>query len=308
MTALSIGAFFEALSSVELNAYQRAMLKHSHEEDKVKTAWSQQLERLRYQAQLAERQYNRTDPDNRLVASELERRWEEALRDLKKAEEEYQKNTTVVPMPCITPEMKEAFSDIGKKLPSLWNSTGFSQQQKKAFLRSLIDKVVVHRNAADQAHVRIVWRGQDITSSEVVLPVSIFTKLPAAHEIEKKVEDMVAQKLNDDVIASRLSTEGYHSPASDKLLPSTVAAIRRRLGILKRPERYPARIPQGYLSLLQLSKKAEIGRNWIYHNIAIGTIQIERDKKTHTYFFPDTPEAIAKFQQLKEGKINKICF
>ena len=45
------------------------------------------MERLRYQAQLAERQFERTDPDNRLVAAELERRWELALREVRTAEE-----------------------------------------------------------------------------------------------------------------------------------------------------------------------------------------------------------------------------
>ena len=44
---------------------------------------AQQVERLRYQALLAERQYNRVDPDNRLIAAELERRWETALRELR---------------------------------------------------------------------------------------------------------------------------------------------------------------------------------------------------------------------------------
>ena len=46
----------------------------------------QQMERLRYQSKLAERQFNRVDPDNRLVASELERRWEAALVELRRAE------------------------------------------------------------------------------------------------------------------------------------------------------------------------------------------------------------------------------
>ena len=49
-------------------------------------AQAQQVERLRYRAALAERQFDQVDPDNRLVAAELERRWEETLRDLRQAE------------------------------------------------------------------------------------------------------------------------------------------------------------------------------------------------------------------------------
>jgi hypothetical protein len=53
----------------------------------VSQAHQQQVERLRYEATLAQRQFNRVDPDNRLVASELEKRWEAALAGLKQAEE-----------------------------------------------------------------------------------------------------------------------------------------------------------------------------------------------------------------------------
>ncbi|HEV8714666.1 MAG TPA: hypothetical protein VGX03_17780 [Candidatus Binatia bacterium] len=50
-------------------------------------AHAQQLQRLRYQAALAQRQFEQVDPANRLVAAELERRWETALRDLRQAED-----------------------------------------------------------------------------------------------------------------------------------------------------------------------------------------------------------------------------
>ena len=60
--------------------------------------FSAPLRRLRYQAALAERQFNQVDPDNRLVASELEKRWEHALEDLKKAETIYSQNQQESPL------------------------------------------------------------------------------------------------------------------------------------------------------------------------------------------------------------------
>lgn len=73
-----VAAFFEALSPVELDAYQRAMAAQKETLDRIDLAHQQQVQRLGYEAQLAERQLRRVDPDNRLVAAELERRWEEA--------------------------------------------------------------------------------------------------------------------------------------------------------------------------------------------------------------------------------------
>ena len=72
---------------MELDLYGKAVAALRQDEERVQQAQRQQVERLRYQARLAERQYNQADPDNRLVAAELERRWEAALRDLKDAEE-----------------------------------------------------------------------------------------------------------------------------------------------------------------------------------------------------------------------------
>src|SRR5262249_36106575 len=77
--AAVVEAFFAALSPIELDAYSQAMQGREQQRAEVARARRQQVERLRYQAQWAQRQFNRVDPDNRLVAAELERRWEQAL-------------------------------------------------------------------------------------------------------------------------------------------------------------------------------------------------------------------------------------
>lgn len=61
--------------------------------EKVRHAHLHQLERLRYEAALAERQFRRVDPDNRLVAAELERRWEEALRTFRRTEQDWRERS-----------------------------------------------------------------------------------------------------------------------------------------------------------------------------------------------------------------------
>ncbi len=67
--------------------------KLSKPNSSLKRQWNERtlnkIQRLQYQVALAERQFNRVDPDNRLVAAELEQRWENALRELKLAQENY---------------------------------------------------------------------------------------------------------------------------------------------------------------------------------------------------------------------------
>src|SRR5439155_16286742 len=108
-------AFFEAVSAVELDLYEQAQAAVRGETEQLGHAHRQQLERLRYQAHLAERQFLKADPDNRLVAAELERRWEASLRDLKNAEEEWQRlQQRQEAAQTISPALREAFTDVAR--------------------------------------------------------------------------------------------------------------------------------------------------------------------------------------------------
>src|SRR5438477_2899719 len=154
-----VEAFFQALSPVELDVYAAAVAIHQATAQQITHAHQQHLERLRYEAQLSQRQFNRVDPDNRLVAAELEKRWEAALAELKRAEEE-QAVGSVSPtsLLALSPELQTAFQAIGQHLPTIWQQGRIRQQHKKALLRALIDKVVVHRLTRDQMQARIVWK------------------------------------------------------------------------------------------------------------------------------------------------------
>lgn len=133
------------------------MAAQKERDEKLRWAQQQQIERLRYEAALAQRQLHRVDPENRLVAAELEKRWESALSALRHAERAYeqlQRDTTTPE--DLSPDLKNAFRSIGEKLPGLWKKGLLSSQHKKALLRCLIDKVVVHRCARDCVQARIV--------------------------------------------------------------------------------------------------------------------------------------------------------
>ncbi len=97
-----VDAFFEAVAPAELDAWEQAQTARHDAAEALDRAEAQQVERLRYQALLAERQFNRVDPDNRLVAAELERRWEVALRDLRQAEETLARRRAASAQPLVT--------------------------------------------------------------------------------------------------------------------------------------------------------------------------------------------------------------
>lgn len=208
-----VDTFFAALAPVELDAYARAVAAEQAAATQVTSAQRQQLERLRYQAAFAERQFSRVDPENRLVAAELEQRWEGALRALKDAEAQAQQPaaaaTALVPLP---EELRVALMHLGQQLPTLWRAGQLTRAQQKACLRCLIDKVVLHRSARDRVQARIVWRGGATTTQELPIPVGALADLREGAELEQRVLALTEAGESDDAIATALTAQGYRSP------------------------------------------------------------------------------------------------
>jgi DNA invertase Pin-like site-specific DNA recombinase len=304
-----VGLFFEALAPSELDVYDRVMATLSKEQEQVHQARRQQLERLRYQARLAERQYQKSDPDNRLVAAELERRWETALRELRHAEEALDREQyDQTPLTQLDPEMRKALTEAGHRIPDWWRADRFTREQKKALLRCLIDKVIIHRTAPDCVHCRVVWRGGETTDADLSVTVGAFSRLSGSREMEKTILELARQGKTDEEIAQHLSKQGHHSPRDSSVLRSTVQIIRLRHGILRnRKQSHPRRIP-GCLTVPQLTAKLKTSRSWIYDRIHNGTIQVALDAERKLFLFPDTPEALARFRELQAGKLNTLRF
>jgi DNA invertase Pin-like site-specific DNA recombinase len=304
-----VEAFFQALSSVELDVYSRAVASQQEIIDQVTQAHSQHLERLRYEAQLAERQFLRVDPDNRLVAASLEKRWNEALSALKLAEEaEAQQHKPVPVLLALSEELQIAFKAIGKHLPALWHHELLTQRQRKALLRCLIDKVVLHRPEPETVVARIVWRGGETTTLSIPVPVGSLKDLAGAPEMERIILERSKQGVTDEVIADELTGAGYRSPTHSFVLPSTVRIIRlRHRQFLVRHQSHPRQV-EGSLTLTQIAKRLDIAPHWIYDRINNGTIEVTKDPGRKLYLFPDEPATLDGFKRLVKGEIKTLRF
>jgi Recombinase zinc beta ribbon domain len=301
--------FFEALEPAELDLYDRVMASISEEQEQIDRARRQQLERLRYQARLAERQYHKADPDNRLVAAELERRWEAALRELKQAEESWERERNQRSVACqLDPETRRALAEAGGQLPEWWRSDRFSREQKKALLRCLIDKVVVHRTAPDRVQCRVVWKGGETTEAGLTVTVGSWSLLSGSREMEETILELARRGRNDEEIARHLAERGYHSPRHMAVLPSTVRIVRLRHRLFRdRKQSHPRHIP-GFLTVPQLTAELGLKQSWIYDRIYNGTIQVGLDAGRKLYLFPDTRETLVRFRRLRAGKLNTLRF
>jgi DNA invertase Pin-like site-specific DNA recombinase len=301
--------FFEALSGAAIDLSARTLAAADAQRATSFAARRQQLQRLRYAANRAERQYQQVDPENRLIAAELERRWETALRELREAEASLNQDEQQDSVWAIPADLLEALRDIGPRLPELWEQGLFSSAQKKALLRALIDKVVAHRpdgRRGDRVRIRVVWRGGATTSIELPVPVGRLADRTGAAKMEETILRLAREKKSDAEIAATLTAQGFRSPHAITVLPSTVKAIRLRHRVMLRESQSHPRRVAGYLTIPQIADKLNIPRHWISDRIHNGTIILEKDAATGCYLFPDDLQTLRQMKQLREGKITQM--
>ena len=304
-----VAAFFAAVGPEELEAWNRTQDARQRAEDALDRAEAQQVERLRYQALLAERQFNRVDPDNRLVASELERRWEVALRELRQAEEALAlRRASRIQPDALTSEERDDFLALGPQLPAMWRRPGMDRARKKALLRCLIEKVVLHRTAPERIDVRIVWRGGEVSEAQVEPRVYALHALSRGDEMQRRMLELARQGLTDAEVADILTREGHRSPRCSHVLVRTVQVFRQRHRVLRGASRtHPRHVP-GWLTIAELARRLQVSRYWIERRLGGGRIAISRDDAAKRYLFPDTEDSMAALQRLKSGEIQHVDF
>jgi hypothetical protein len=160
----------EVLRVVQPAAIEAAILAYRDEvskQDEVRAALERDLEAARYAASRAQRQYDAADPENRLVADELERRWNQALERVREVEQRIAQHCGTAPE---EPEPTvEEFSALAEQLEELWQEDDGDARLRKRIVRSLIHEVIVDvDNATSEIVLVIHWKGG--AHSEVRVP------------------------------------------------------------------------------------------------------------------------------------------
>jgi DNA invertase Pin-like site-specific DNA recombinase len=298
--------FFEALSASEIDLSARVLAEGDRTRDQVLAARRQEVERLQYQARLADRQFQRSDPDNRLVTAELEHRWEEALRACQEAEERLREEEAHAPCLTIPADLLEQLHNIGPHLSGLWQQKLLKTSQKKALLRTLIDKVVLHRVTTDQVCIRVLWRGGQTTAAEVRVPVGSFARLSDKKAIEETIARLTGEGQTDEQIAAVLAANGHRAPSGIAMSAKTVQKLRLAARVFRYPHRSRPRRKAGYLTLSQIADKLQVAYTKIYRHIFEGRLLVTKDASSKCYLFPDKPATLAQLRQLLEGEISQL--
>src|SRR3954447_15307073 len=160
------GAVVHALEPAALELSLQAVDDLRKERERLDRHWRQQLARARSEAEWAERQYRAVEPEHRLVARTLEERWEAALRELARLQEDYDRFGHQEPVAPTEPECARIRA-LADAIPALWRSEGTTDADRKEVLRCLVEKVAVDVDHKSQ-HVKMMigWHGGFVSHHE----------------------------------------------------------------------------------------------------------------------------------------------
>jgi hypothetical protein len=199
----------EALRPQGIQAALEAWEECQRQEDEKKKALRLAVEKASYEVELTRRQYDAVDPDNRLVAGELEARWEKALRDKRELEARLEAASREALE--LGEEDRDRLLELGGDLQELWNHEEANPSLKKRLLRTVLEEVIVDSiEEPPQLKLLVHWSGGVHTS------FSIPRRRPGQHRwcTDKKVLDLVrelAKVCSDRAIAATLNRLGYRT-------------------------------------------------------------------------------------------------
>jgi DNA invertase Pin-like site-specific DNA recombinase len=206
-------------------AYEAERLSMEAETERLRI-FELELQQAGYEASLAERRYAACDPDNRLIAAQLERSWEAALRRV----EVCRARLDAVRAPSSTTSTPD-FAGIAKDLSAAWSAPGTTTRTRQRLVRALIQDIIADVNEATREVILTIhWKGGQHSELRVTKPKT------GEHgcntpEAALAVMRSMATRWPDEDIAASLNRMGMRTGQNKSWTAKRVSSLRRVHGI-----------------------------------------------------------------------------
>jgi hypothetical protein len=259
-------------------AVQQELQTRREEADALR---KQQVERARYEAELARARFMQVDPRNRLVADSLEADWNDKLRDLTEAQELYeryrQQDAAVA-----NDSTRSQVLELATNFPKLWNDPGTSDRDRKRIVRLLMEDVTLIHNGQITAHLR--FQGGVVETLHLPRPQSAWELRQTSPQIIEAIDRML-DDFTEGQIADQLNQQGLRSGMGSSFCGRLVGQIRRAHRITSRYDRLRR---AGMLTQGEIAKELAIHpatvRKW--RNRGLLAAHAYNDKKEYLYERP----------------------
>jgi DNA invertase Pin-like site-specific DNA recombinase len=271
-------------------AVQAELQNRLAEVDKLRL---QQVERCRYQADAARNRFMQVDPNNRLVADALEADWNDKLRALTQAQEQYeqqrQKDKVV-----LDDQTRQKVLALAQDLPRLWRDPRTSHRDRKRIVRLLIEDVTLTKNQKIRMQIR--FKGGVTRTLVLPLPLCAWQERMTSPEVIRQIDQLLDTHTDVD-IAAELNRRGCRSGMKQKFTAKIIGRLRRDY---KLKRRYDRLLERGLYTADEMAAELGVTRQtvliWHRHGLLRGYEY--NDKGERLYELPPQEQRPKKQQGL----------
>jgi DNA invertase Pin-like site-specific DNA recombinase len=238
----------------------------------------QHVERARYEAEIAQRRYMRVDPENRLVADSLEADWNQKLRALADAQQEYEQRREQ-DRRLFNDEQRSAIFALAQDFPRLWKDPATEDRDRKRMIRLLVEDVTMTRGEQIRLHFR--FRGGATKTVALPNPLKIWETWMTDSEVVSRIERLLDTHTFGE-IASTLNDSGFKPGRGQRFTARYIARIQKHYSLRSRFDRLRER---GMLTLGEMAGALSVNPKTVKIWAAHGLLRAHAytDKPEHLY-------------------------
>ncbi len=238
------------------------------------------VKRAHYHTEQARRRYLAVDPTNRLVADALEADWNNALRELAEATDDYERAKATAT--TLTDTQRQRITALAADFPTLFNDPATPLRERKRIVRLLIEDVTIRRDKAITIHIRL--KGGQHHTMTLPMPLASWQLRKTPDEVVAAIDELTEEH-TDSQIAAILEQRGFTSGTGQPLHARLIRQIRTAYQLRSHTERLRE---QGLLTLNEIARRLGISPNTVktWRDAGLLTGRFANDKGEYMYHLP----------------------
>ena len=241
------------------------------------------VERAQYEADLSRRRYMKVDPENRMVADNLEAEWNEKLRAVDQAQRDYEEQRAADDC-ALTEQARHRIAHLAEDFPALWRDPGTPARERKRMLALLIEDVTLTRK--DQITTQVRFRGGATRTLEIATPLNAWQKRSTNPKVVRLIDELLADH-TDAEVAVILTGQNLVTGAENPFAGINIAWIRKRYELKSFQQRLRER---GMIPMEDLCRRLDICRNTVRDWERLGILRGRSCNERGEWMFEIPPE------------------
>ena len=292
------GLLLEILTPCALEvalAVQQELQQRLDEADQLRR---RHVERARYDADLAQERFMRVDPKNRLVADSLEANWNEKLRALADAQEQYERQRHA-DCAVLDQETRTRILALTTDFPKLWKDPKTPDRERKRMARLLIEDVTLTKG--EQLTIQVRFKGGAVRTLISPMPRPSWMIWQTNREVVAEVDRLLDDHAESQ-IAGMLNERGWHPGKGGLFTKAVIACIQSHYGLRSRFDRLRE---AGMLTKAEIADQLEVSWSTIHNWRRIGLLKAHAyDDKGYLYE-PVGKNPPRKWQRVKRTDLHR---